>query len=158
MRQMRKSLSESEAYARYSSLCARQECCQYDLADKMRRNGMQEEQIENVLRQLVEEGFVDDRRFSEAYVHDKVAFSRWGRIRIKMELEKRHVPSDIIRAALETVDEAVYEEQLLNLLESYGATVKAKSEYERRNKLIRHACNHGYEYDVVVGLMETHDL
>jgi regulatory protein len=158
MSEMKKILSVSEAFARYSALCARREYCQHDLADKMRRNGMQEQQIAEVLSALEHEDYVNDKRYCEAFVHDKMVFSHWGRVRIRMELRKRHLPSEIISSAMDTIDEDIYREQLLELLSNYGKTVRAQSDYERYNKMIRYACNHGYEYDIVVELMEDHDL
>ena len=69
---------EQEAYNKLSALCARQECCLSDLAVKMTKKGMDNQSIDRILRQLEEEGFVNEERYSRAFVHDKLMFSHWG--------------------------------------------------------------------------------
>lgn len=137
--------TEQEAYNKYAALCARQECCQHDLAEKMLRKGMSEMAVAHVLQQLVEEGFIDEARFSKAFVHEKFEFSRWGKIRIQLELKHKKIPTDYIKAALEEIDEQEYMKHLKSLLEDYKRTAKAKSAYELRYKLMRYAYSRGFE-------------
>ena len=155
MRKIDHILTVQEAYTKYSALCARQECCRQDLADKMFRKGMSSEAVAEVIQQLQAEGFVDDERFCRAYIHDKFYFSRWGRIRLRMELRKRKIGDDIIARCLQDIDEDEYKELLWGLLSDYARTVTAKSDFERQCKIVRFASQRGFEQSLAIPIAES---
>ena len=97
-----------EAYNKYSALCARQECCRHDLAEKMVRKGMSEQAIATVLEQLTSEGFIDEERFCRAFIHDKLHFSKWGKIRLRTELRMRRIAHETIEQCLREIDDEDY--------------------------------------------------
>jgi len=155
MRKIKKTPTVSQAQIKYSSLCARQECCQYDLAQKMSRSGMDDTDIAQVLQQLVEEGFVDDTRYCHAFVYDKLHFSRWGRLRIRHELQAKKIPQNIIEEGLADIDETEYVAILRTLLTEYAPTVKAKTDYEKLAKIMRYAFQRGFEQHIASPVAES---
>ncbi len=148
MQKIKKIPTLHQAYIKYSALCARQECCQYDLAQKMTRSGMDDNAIAKVLQQLMEEGFVDEQRYCRAFVHDKLHFSKWGRLRIQRELQTKKISPEYIATALSEIDQDEYLTILKGLLTDYARTVKAKSEYERQGKILRYAYQRGFEAEL----------
>ena len=136
-----------EAFNRLSALCARQECCQSDLADKMMRQGMTETSVAQVLQHLQSEGFVNEERFARAFARDKLLFARWGKQRISMELHRKRISSQFIDGALRQLDANEYKKVLKEVLYNYNKSLKAKSGYERRMKLLRHAFGRGFSQD-----------
>lgn len=155
MQKIKKTPTANQAYIKYSALCARQECCQYDLAQKMSRIGMDDTAIAQVLQQLVEEGFIDETRYCHAFVYDKLHFSRWGRLRIRHELQIKKLPRNIIEEGLAGIDETEYTAILRDLLTEYAPTVKATSNYEKLAKMIRYAFQRGFEQHLASPLAES---
>lgn len=95
-------LSKAEAY------CARAEHCAADVRRKLYEWGAPVDIFDAIEESLRAEGFIDDMRFCEAYVHDKVAFQRWGRVKIEAGLRALQLSSSAIRDALATIDEERY--------------------------------------------------
>ena len=93
---------------RAARLCSNREKCRFDVAQKMRSWGMAETEVNQALRYLEEEKFIDDERFARYFVKDKLRFNQWGRIKIQHALLQKRVEEDIITAALEEIDEATY--------------------------------------------------
>ena len=145
---------EQEAYNKLSALCARQECCLSDLAVKMTKKGMDNQSIDRILRQLEEEGFVNEERYSRAFVHDKLMFSHWGRNRIRIELRRKGIAHEIFAPALEEINEEDYLQVLRDLLTKYRRHITAPSNHELRNRLIRYAISRGFEVSLAMSIVD----
>ena len=137
-----------QALRQLSALCVRQECCAYELLQRMKRKGMGESDAQQVIRTLLDEGFLDESRYCRSFVHDKLEISRWGRLRIQRELRLCQLPPAKIQAALDEVEESRYREVLNELLAAYNRTLRARSSYERWGKLVRYAMGRGFEQDL----------
>ena len=67
-----------QALAALMRLCARAEKSQDDARRLMRGWGLAEREGEQVLARLVRDRFIDDGRYAEAFVRDKLRLSGWG--------------------------------------------------------------------------------
>ena len=77
-------------------MCARSERSSGDALRLMKRWGVAEEEAKKILTRLQNERFIDDRRFSEAFVRDKINLSGWGVYKIKTALRTKGIARDII--------------------------------------------------------------
>ena len=59
-------------------MCARSERSSGDALRLMKRWGVADEDARKVLQRLQNERFIDDSRFAEAFVRDKINLSGWG--------------------------------------------------------------------------------
>ena len=64
--------TENEAYLALAALCAQAEHCQYEMLEKMRRWELPEDAQARVMAKLVKERYVDDERYAQAFVKDKI--------------------------------------------------------------------------------------
>ena len=88
--------------------------------------GLQDEEIADSIEQnLYADNFLNDRRFCEAYVHDKVAYQSWGRLKIQASLRALQLPESEIRSALENIDETAYFDNLRKLIRARNVPAKA---------------------------------
>ena len=99
-------ISEKKALERLTFLSAKSEQCGGDMIEKMRRWGLDEQAQARVMKYLQTNKYVDDRRFSQSFVSDKVRFSKWGRRKIEQTLRMKHVDEDDYREALDAVPDA----------------------------------------------------
>ena len=67
---MKKEKTEEEAFLQLASLCANAEHCQYEMLEKMKRWELSDEAQARVMARLIEERYVDDRRYARAFVKD----------------------------------------------------------------------------------------
>lgn len=164
-------VTEQEAYLRLSALCASAEYCEYDLRKKIRNwtisptqtlpkgEDIEDTEInedgsaeakDRVIAKLRAERFIDDMRYAHAFVRDKFRYNHWGRVRISQELRMRKIGSSVIEEALTEIPEDDNLDTLRNLINNKRKSVKGKSDYEIRCKLIRFALGRGFQMDDII--------
>ena len=144
-----KEVSEQGAYLQLAQLCARAEHCQYELTEKMRRWGMSDEAQARVMQRLVSERYVDDERYTQAFVRDKIRYNKWGRRKVEQALWQKHIDKDIREQILNEVDDDEYLSVLRPLLKQKQKTLKGGTDYERNQKLVKFALQRGFTYDII---------
>ena len=132
-------LSKAEWLSKAQAYCARSEHCAADVRRKLYEWGAPAEIFESIEENLYTEGFLNDARFCQAYVHDKVAYQSWGRLKIQAGLRALQLPESDIREALNTIDESQYLANLRKLIAQH----KADSE----DKRLRFLAQRGFTFD-----------
>lgn len=141
--------SEKEAYLTLAALCAQAEHCQWEMLEKMRRWEVPEEAQARVMQRLVKERYVDDERYAQAFVKDKIRYNKWGRRKVDQALWQKHIDEDIRKRVLDEVDDDEYLKVLRPLLKQKRKSTKANSDYELNQKLMRFALGRGFTFDIV---------
>ncbi len=144
-----KQKTEQEAYLTLTALCAQAEHCQWEMTEKMRRWELSDEAQARIMQRLVHERYVDDLRYARAFVNDKVRYNKWGRRKVDQALWQKHIDETIRQQALDEVDDQTYLTVLKPLLKQKRRTVKAQSDYELNQKLMRFALGRGFTFDII---------
>lgn len=144
-----KEVTEQGAYLQLAQLCARSEHCQHELTEKMRRWDMSDEAQARVMARLVGERYVDDERYARAFVRDKIRYNKWGRRKVEQGLWAKHIDDDIRERVLGEVGDDEYLSVLRPLLQQKRRSVKADSDYELNQKLVKFALSRGFTYDII---------
>jgi len=145
-----KEVTEQGAYLQLAQLCARGEHCQYELTEKMRRWGMSDEAQARVMARLVGERYVDDERYARAFVRDKIRYNKWGRRKVEQALWAKHIDDDIRERVLGEVGADEYVSVLRPLLQQRRRSVKADSDYELNQRLVKFALSRGFTFDIIL--------
>ena len=148
-------MSEKEVLLKLTALCARGEHCQHDMLEKMRRWEMSDEAQAHVMQRLISERYVDDERYARAFVRDKILYNKWGRRKVEQALWQKHIDDDIRQRILDGVDDEEYVNVLRPLLKQKRRTLKATSDYELNQKLVRFALSRGFTYDIIRQCLDT---
>ena len=151
-------MTESEGKTRAEAYCSAAEHCRSEVRAMLERHGAEKPDIESIINHLVKEGFIDESRYARAFVHDKVRFAKWGRVKIVQALWQKRIPQDITDAALESIDDDEYLAALRDVVKAKFRTVKGATEYERKMKTMRSVCSRGYEPALVRKLLDLSDL
>ena len=141
--------TEQEAYLTLAALCAQAEHCQWEMLEKMRRWEVPEEAQARVMQRLVKERYVDDERYAQAFVKDKIRYNKWGRRKVDQALWQKHIDEDIRKRVLDEVDDEEYLGVLRPLLKQKRKSTKANSDYELNQKLMRFAMGRGFTFDII---------
>jgi len=155
---MKKEMTEQEAYLQLAALCAQAEHCQQEMRDKMRRWELDETVQNRILARLVKERYVDDERYARAFVKDKIRYNKWGRRKVQQALWLKHIDSDIRQRVLDEIDEKEYLDVLRPLLKQKRQSVKAESDYELNQKLVRFALGRGFSFDIIRQCLNVDDI
>ena len=138
---------------RMRALCSRREYCRKDILKKvMTALDGDAAKAEEVVGKLVEERYVDDRRYAAAFARDKASIAGWGAAKIRFMLAAKGVDREIIASALEEVDVSRADARLEKLMENKARSLK--DDPQRRIKLLRFGVGRGYGYEEVSSVID----
>lgn len=144
-----KELNETEALCKAETYCATSEHCTFEVSEKLKQWGMEPDAISRILKQLIDEKYIDEARFSSFFVNDKFRYNKWGRNKIAQSLWQKRIPQDVYNPYLEAIDKDEYLNVLRGLLFARKKSIKTRNEYELNGKLIRFALGRGFEMNVI---------
>lgn len=126
--------------------CAYTERSIFDVKKKLLEWEASEKTIEEIIRQLEGEDFVNEERYAVSFAYGKHRNNKWGRTKIFYALSQKNIPDIYIQMALNELDEDEY----LNTLKSVIASkqVSGKDEFTRQNKLVKYAMQKGFQPDL----------
>lgn len=119
--------------------CATAEHCASDVQQLLARLGATDTQTDEVIGVLKEQNYLDEARYCRAFVHDKVAFQGWGRMKIIQGLRAKHLPDADIREALAAIDETAYAANIRKLVQS--------KRNQDKQRTVRFMLQRGYTFD-----------
>ena len=138
---------------RMRALCSRREYCRKDVLKKvMTTLDGDAAKAEEVVGKLVEERYVDDRRYAAAFARDKASIAGWGTAKIRYMLAAKGVDREIIASALEEIDVNRADARLEKLMENKARSLK--DDPQRRIKLLRFGVGRGYGYEEVSSVID----
>ena len=155
---MKKEMTEQEAYLQLAALCAQAEHCEQEMRDKMRRWELDETVQNRIVDRLIKERYVDDERYARAFVNDKIRYNKWGRRKVQQALWLKHIDDDIQQRVLDEIEEKEYLDILRPLLKQKRKSIKAESDYELNQKLVRFALGRGFGFDIIRQCLNVDDI
>ncbi len=132
--------------------CASAEHCIWDVRQKLRQWGATNEDSESIISHLQAERFVDELRYCQAFVHDKLLYQGWGRMKMRAQLQAKHLSTAAIEQALNEIDRDTYMSVLTRVLATKKRSIKS-ADPQAREKLIRFAMQRGFTYDEINGII-----
>lgn len=148
-------MTADEILYKLAAKCSTSEQCLSDIETKLSRYDLTEEERTRILRHLIEEKYIDDCRYAEAYVRDKYRFNKWGRIKIAQGLRMKGIDSETINNAMGAIDEDEYLEILRDLIKTKRKSTRGKNDYEINGKIARFAVGRGFEYAAIRQCLEN---
>jgi len=144
-----------EAKSRLEALCAYQERCSFELKNKMNTWHIDVEDQNILLADLISNNFLSEERFAEAYVSGKTRIKKWGRIKIRIELQRRFISEYSINKGLKSIDPDEYWDTLSDLASRKWSGLKTETnDYKRKMKTYRFLSSKGYENDLIRDAVE----
>jgi regulatory protein len=146
---MAKPLSPDQVLDKMAKYCAYQERCVKDVTEKLKTFELTQKEKDEILDYLINNRFVNNTRFAQAFVKGKINQSGWGLNKIRFHLMQKGIDKEIIDEALQTYDEEAYRQRLIDVLKIKAKTVKAENDFERNRKLAAYAIQKGFEANLV---------
>lgn len=123
---------------------------EFELKEKLKRAGAEDENIDRALDFCREYGFVNDERYAKSKARDLQNLKKYGKHRIIMELRHKGISSDLIDIAVEELEE-IEEDMLYTLVRK-----KLSNNFEKKNidKCIRYFIYRGYSFGDIKNCVE----
>ena len=142
-------MAERSARNTAMDLLARREHSRHQLQEKLRQRGFEGEEIDIALNRLVSEKLLDDERFAESYINQRIQ-KGYGPLRIRHELGEKGVDGEIINRRMESVDREWADLMREQRLRRFGADIP--EDYRERMKQARFLQNRGFSPESVMRL------
>jgi regulatory protein len=140
------------------ALCAGREYTSAEILSKLKLWGLEAEESGRIIQLLKNENFINEERYAFAFVKDKFRYNKWGKLKIAAHLRSKNVSDEVIRKALDSIDEETYRNTIENIISTHRHSVKAKNQYDLKAKLLRYGLSKGFEshllYDLLNGMEE----
>jgi regulatory protein len=140
--------SSDELKHKAEAYCATAERCNTEVKNKLLQWGANTDKIEEIITHLNTQRYIDEARYCRAFTHDKVLYQGWGRNKIKAALYAKHLPSQHIDQAIDSIDETEYFSTLERVIATKRRAIKS-SDPMAREKLIRFCLQRGFAYDEI---------
>lgn len=146
---MKKEYTFDELLHKAASYCSISEHSILEVREKLARWSISDDDIEKIIQRLIDNDFINEMRFSKAFVRDKFRLNKWGKIKISIALKAKGISDEMTKEALDTIDRGEYEEMLDSILKAKLKTIKYEYEYEKQGKLFKFAQSRGFENTVI---------
>jgi regulatory protein len=143
-------LSKEQALAKAASLCSCREYCTSQMQERLLSWGISDRDTEDIICHLIKEKYIDNKRFSRAYCHDKFCYNHWGRVKIRQMLRHLRLSDEEIAEGMEAIPEEDYLQALTDALRQKDRTLRETDPYQRKGKLVRHLLSRGFEMDLIL--------
>ncbi|MDG1880917.1 MAG: regulatory protein RecX [Schleiferiaceae bacterium] len=107
--------------------------------------------VDNILSDLILEGYISEERYAKAYVRGKFKIKKWGRIKIKQSLISKRVTFKCIEIGLLEIDEIEYRNCLENLISKRLLISPRK---DSKSVLLKYFQNRGFENHLILELIQ----
>jgi regulatory protein len=124
------------------------ERCSFEIEEKLLKVGATKEQSGKVIEYLQKENYLDNLRFAKAYCNDKFKYGGWGKQKIKVKLRALKISDNHISEALDYIDDEEYMQKAKFLGENKIRFIKAKSDYEKKQKLMLFLYSKGFSSEI----------
>lgn len=152
-------LSADQAYSKLAERCSASEYCTGEALEKLRQWGIDRTDAVKIVQRLVNERFIDDERFADIWVRDRLYNARWGALKIRNALRLKQIDPEIIESAIaENLDPEQYYANLATALRSKARALPSPLPYDAKMKLARFAIGRGYEPALVQDMINDEDF
>ncbi len=132
--------------ARY---CAYRERTQREVREKLHSYGLGWDAAEEVISELITEGFINEERFAIAYASGKFRLKKWGKLKIQQGLESHGLTNYCIKKALGSIEDPDYHQTLRKLISEKWRKLEIDDLFVRRHKAAQYVMSKGYEPDLI---------
>ena len=122
---------------------------EYELRLKMKNKGFNPQLIDNAISILKEHKYLDDERYCEMFINDKINISKHGVRKIKEALYYKGIDKEIIEEKIKCISAESEEERALLLGEKKLLNIKENDNRKKMSKLSNYLLGKGFEYETV---------
>ena len=131
------------------SVLSRYARSEYELRLKMKNKGFEPELIDKAVSTLKEQKYLDDDRYCEMFINDKINISKDGVRKIKEALYYKGIDKKIIEEKIKNISQDSEEERALILGSKKLPNIKETDTRKKIAKLSNYLIGKGFEYETV---------
>lgn len=126
-----------------------------EIVEYLKKKDFNSKCIDYALERLDKLNLLDDKRYVEAFINDKILLSNDGLFKIRKQLIDVEIEEDIIDNYLSHIDEEVWKRKLEKLINKKKSIMKSKSYYMFITKMKNDLYNMGYDKYMIEELLSN---
>lgn len=126
-----------------------------EVREKLKKLGFRVEDIDITVERLKKQGYIDDLKYANAFLNTKLLTTSYGPFKIRMELEKKGVVSNIIDDVLKKYDENEQKNKITKIVEKQVKANRNKGNNYLKKKIKIDLCNQGFFPSVVNQVLDN---
>ncbi|UJP65676.1 regulatory protein RecX [Mongoliitalea daihaiensis] len=143
----------AEAKVKIAAFCAYQERCQQDVRMRLTERGIHGEEAEELIAVMIEEGFLNEERYAQAFARGKFSLKKWGRIKIRQALKFKKISDRCIQTGMREIDPEEYYHVLKGESEKKWNSLEKFDSFQRKMKVQQYLLGRGFEQDLIQGVL-----
>ncbi|WP_236974717.1 regulatory protein RecX [Membranihabitans maritimus] len=141
-------VKKNEVLKKLQRYCSLQDRSVQKVREKLYRySSLSQREKNEIIQTLLDDSYLDDKRFTENFVRSKVNQNKWGRNKIIQGLFRHKIDELTIEVGIKGIDEEKYQSNLIKLTRQ-----KSKTNIDRE-KLIRYLIQRGYDYEEIISII-----
>ena len=142
LEKLKKSAIEDKAYMRSLDLIMRRQRSEWEVRDYLKRKDYESETVEKIVNRLSNSGYIDDKKFAEAWVNNRRLLKATSKRKLRLELKQKRVSDEVISEVI-SEDETDERQVLKDLI----AKKRSQTRYQDDQKLIAYLMRQGFNYE-----------
>lgn len=144
-------MSYDRALQKAMRYCMYQERCLDDMGKRFAAWNVKKEEWDKIIDCLIDQNFLSEERFIEAYVRGKFFHKKWGRNKIVLGLkQKKVIGTNVEKIIAKEISEEEYITTINNLIKKKTMLLNESDGLKLRDKLYRYLLSKGYESEAIV--------
>jgi regulatory protein len=145
--------SKQKAFQKILRFCAYQERSHKEVKNKLFGYRLRPGEADEILSQLITEGFLNEERFARAFAGGKFRIMKWGKLKIQHELEMNGLTPRCIALGLAEIDYSDYSKTIKHLIKRKIAQTNEEDVFKKKSKVARFVIGKGFEPELVWNVM-----
>ena len=137
-------LDFGQAFRKAADYCVIQDRCISEMKLKFATWNIDRSYTNSIISKLIDEGFIDEKRFAVNYAGGKFRINGWGRLKIAAGLRARNIPASLIQEVLSSFQMDEYTSFLKELLQKKLHQLGGDTQ-QNRQKAAFFAASRGFE-------------
>jgi regulatory protein len=150
-------LDFGQSFRKAADYCAIQDRCNSEIRYKLKYWNIDSSFVDDIIDKLIDEDFLDEKRFAINFAGGKFRMNGWGKIKIASELRFRSVPANLIQVALSTIDTEEYTLYLGTILQKKLQQLGSSSPANQQ-KATFFAASRGFEPGLISSMLKNNEL
>ena len=148
-------LPADKALEKLMAYCSKMERCESDIKKKLYNWGVDPKKTAGILEELKKNSFLHSQRYIESYIRGKYYYNKWGRVKIRFNLNLKGFEENEINNALDNFFDSVnYEEMIMEQIIRKNQSLTIEDSYQRKSKLIHFGQSRGYETELSLACVD----
>ncbi len=143
-------LDKKDVLQKLMKYCAFQERCHQEVRQKILSYSIYGDELEEIIYELINSNYLNEERFAITFAGGKFRLKRWGKNRIRFELQQRNISQYCIDKAVNEIDAEDYQSCLEKLVDERLRMHSHIDLILAKDKVLKFCTAKGFEIDFVL--------